>query len=219
MIYFIYPIDKTTEFLLQIPNRILEKSGRESGNIITIFPNDDSYNSCLDEIANLPDSSIVIFMGHGQDNILWGAESEIYKKKPLIVRNQVKIFSNKHLFCLSCNSNEFLRSTFNFSKIISSIGFGSLPTEITEVNNNRRLKELGINIEVIFNYKEILVELVTESFCDMLDKGLTFNDLSNNFSLRLNKKISEVILKDKKSVDMKILSDLLFQMKTEMIFI
>lgn len=219
MIYFIYPSDETTKFLLEIPNKISARFGHQSVQNITVLPNDESYSNCLDEIAKIPSNSVVIFMGHGQEDKLWGAESDGFVKKPFILKNQAKVFSNKHLLCLSCNSNDYIKGTFSFSKIISSIGFGSLPTDMTEVENSKKLKELGINDNVINKYKEILVELVSESLCDMLEKTLTFAELSNILTLRLNKKISEVVLKDKHNADMKILSDLLFQMRTEMVFI
>lgn len=219
MLYFIYPADDTTKFLLEIPKIITKRFGKECLNIIIISPTEDSYSSCLQEITKIPEKSIIIFMGHGQDDKLWGAESEDFEKKPLILKNQTKIFANKHLLCLSCNSNEFLKGTFSYSKIISSIGFGSLPTSITEVENSKRLKEMGVNEEVISKYTKILIDLISVSLCNMLEKDQSFAELSLSILLRLNKKISEVVLEDKKSSNNRILSDLLFYMKTEMVFI
>ena len=88
-----------------------------------------------------------------------------------------------------------------------------------EVENNNKLKQQGINEAIITNYKNILVELVAASFCDMIERRLTFYELSNYFLLRLNKKISQVILDDIKNIDNRILANLLSQMKAEMVFI
>lgn len=218
MIYIVYPYDSTTKFLLEIPNILQQKHGNVF-TVINIEASDSSYAKGLELISKIPDDSLVLFMGHGQSDFLYGADSHEFEKKKFIGKSEIKIFSNKFLFSLSCNSNDFLHSTFSFSNIIGSIGFGSLPTEMIEVENNNKLKQQGINEAIITNYKNILVELVAASFCDMIERRLTFYELSNYFLLRLNKKISQVILDDIKNIDNRILANLLSQMKAEMVFI
>lgn len=219
MIYIIYPSDDTTKFLLEIPKRIKNERGQESLNLIEVLPNEDSYSKKLLEIEAIPDNSVILFMGHGQEDKLWGAENEAFIKRPFITKVQSKVFSDKFVFLLSCNSNDFLKGTFRFSKIISSIGFGSLPTDMAEVKNSKRLKELGVNENIIEKYKVVLIELVSTVFSEMIEGNQNFSQLSTNFILRLNKKISEVILDDPTSKDNRILADLLFQMKSEMVYI
>jgi len=219
VIYLIYPIDPTTEFLLDIPKRIAFKHGAKSVHLIEVHPSDKSYEKALIEIQDIPSNSMVLFMGHGQADKLWGAESETYPKKTFISKAQSKIFSEKNLFLLSCNSNEFLKGTFSFSKVIASIGFGSLPTEMAEVEGSKKLIQQGVNEVIIKKYKDIIVELVSRSFIEMIEMDESFPQLSRNFMLRLNRKISQVILDDTKSVENRILADLLFQMKSEMVFI
>jgi hypothetical protein len=218
-VYFVYPQDETTTFLLEIPNRISDGVGKAKIKFINVIADDASYSSCLEEITSLPDESIVVFMGHGQADRLWGAESDSYEKKPLISKSQSKVFSGKYLFCLSCYSNEFLRGTFSFSRVINSVGFGGLPTEMTEVKNSKKLTEMGVNESVIKKYKGILVDLVTDSFLLSFQRKLNFGELSIMFMLLLNKRISTLILENKKNSDNRILSDLLFQMKMEIIYI
>ncbi len=219
MIYLIYPSDETTEFLLEIPKRIAEKHGDKSIQVIKMLPSEESYKEVFHSIETMPSGSVVIFMGHGQDDKLCGAENESFIKQSFVSKSQAKVFSEKFIFLLSCNSNDFIKGTFSFSKAISSIGFGSLPTEMSEVENSKRLKEQGVNEETINKYKNSMIELVSDSFCDMIESNLSFSQLGNSFLLRLNKKISQVILEDTKSKDNRILADLLFQMKSEMVFI
>lgn len=219
MFYFIYPIDETTDFLQVIPEKIIESLGEEYVNVKRIFPNEDSYSEGVNFIENLPEKSVVIFMGHGQADILWGAENNTFDKKPFLKKTDSKVFANKYIFLLSCNSNEFLKGTFGFSKILNSIGFGSLPTEMSEIDNNKKLKSQGVNQSVIDSYKEVMIELISLSLCDMKNKNLSFPQLSNIFLLRLNKKISEVILQDVNNPENRILSNLLFLMKAEFIYI
>ncbi len=219
MIHVIYPSDSTTEFLLQIHTEIINKTGVEHINLIRIEASAEAYLEGIALIEKISEDSIILFMGHGQNDLLFGGESIGFPRKPLIKKSDIRIFEKKYVFSLSCYSNELFRSTFNFSNIINSIGFGSLPTEMTEVDNNKRLKEQGINDRIIKRYKEILVELVSLSFIRLITKGITFFDMSNYFSLLLNKKISEIILIDKTNRDARILADLLFQMRSEMVFI
>jgi len=219
VIYLIYPSDETTEFLLEIPKRIAEKHGEKSIQVIQMLPSEESYKEVFQSIEAIPSGSVVIFMGHGQEEKLWGAENESFVKQSFVSKSQAKVFSEKFIFLLSCNSNDFIKGTFSFSKAISSIGFGSLPTEMAEVEKSKRLKEQGVNEETINKYKNSMIELVSDSFCDMIESKLSFSQLGNSFLLRLNKKMSQVILEDTKSKDNRILADLLFQMKSEMVFI
>lgn len=204
---------------MEIPERIEQKYGADIFELITVQTGEDSYSKAFSQIEALPQASVILFLGHGTGEKLYGAESNSFPKKSLINKSQAKVFSEKFIFLLSCNSNDFIKGTFSFSKAISSIGFGSLPTEMAEVENSKRLKEQGVNKETINKYKNSMIELVSDSFCDMIESKLSFSQLGNSFLLRLNKKISQVILEDTTSKDNRILADLLFQMKSEMIFI
>lgn len=218
-IYIIFPQDRTTAFLRSIITHLNKTHAPNSFNLIEVHPSDESYAKSFELMCQIPNDSIVLFMGHGQPEILYGAESDSFKKKPLVKKVDMKVFRGKYLFSLSCNSTELLRATFSQAGFINSIGFGSLPTEMTEVENNKKLKEQGITESVIKRYKDILIELVSLSLSDLILKKHTFSELSNYFTLRLNKKISEVILEDKTSKENRLLSNLLFQMRSEMIFI
>jgi hypothetical protein len=215
----IYPKDYSTEFLLRIYSNLLEKFEPELVKILYIEANDNSYSEGVKHIESIDENSLLLFMGHGQDDLLYGAEEGSFKKKPFVKRTEFKVFKGKYLFSLSCYSNELLRTSLGNSGIINSIGFGSLPTEMTEVDNNKRLKEKGITKDIIQRYKDILVELVTLSYSELLEKKLTFSQLSEYYLLLLNRKISEVILDDKTCLESKILADLLFQMKAEMVYL
>lgn len=219
IVHVIYPKDSSTEFLLEIPKAIIGAVGTEKINLIMIEASIDSYNQGKDSIQSIEEKDIVLFMGHGQYDMLFGAESPTFPKEPFIKKTEIRLFENKYLFSLSCYSNELLRTTFSYSKILSSVGFGSLPTEMIEVESNKRLKDQGVNIRIIESYKQILVELVSKSFIYLISSECDFLKMTNYFLLLLNKKISEVILNDKKDKDFRILADLLFQMRSELIFI
>jgi hypothetical protein len=219
VITIIYPKDNSTKFLLKIYSELLGKFGPDVIKILYVEATDASYAEGIQLIENASANSFMLFMGHGQDDLLYGAEDNAFKKKPFIKRTEFKVFKGKYLFSLSCYSNELLRTSLGNSGIINSIGFGSLPTEMTEVENNKRLKEKGVTESIIQRYKDILVELVTLSCSELVEKGLTFSQLSEYFLLLLNRKISDVILAHKTCPESKILADLLFQMKFEMVYL
>ena len=217
--YFIYPSDESTEFLLEIPKIVAEKYGSKSNITINIKASDDSYSNCFEKVKMIPPNSTIIFMGHGQANQLWGAESETFIKKPFVKQNESKIFGGSNLFLLSCDSNEFLKGSYSYSKVINSIGFGSLPTVIEEFKQKRKLRELEVNENVVRRFRLILIDLISVSFCEMIKKDMTFYELFNYLVLRLNKKISRVILDDKRNNENRVLADLLYYIKSEMVYI
>ena len=101
MIYIVYPYDSTTKFLLEIPNILQQKHGNVF-TVINIEASDSSYAKGLELISKIPDDSLVLFMGHGQSDFLYGADSHEFEKKKFIGKSEIKIFSNKFLFSLSC---------------------------------------------------------------------------------------------------------------------
>lgn len=218
MLYIIYPRDPSTDFLLTIYRNLVEKFGQEIVKIHYVEANVESYQEIKIIIQNIPVGSHLLFMGHGQDDCLYGAEDAIFEKKPLIKRSELSVFKGKYLFLLSCFSFELLRTSLGHSGIINSIGFGSLPTEKIEVDSSKKLTSQGVNENVIHRFKSILIEIVSSSFIYFLQYNVQFSELSSYFLLLLNKKISEVILDDIESNDNRILSNLLFQMKKEMVY-
>ncbi len=219
MISIIYPIDTSTKFLLQIFDSLLNKFGPELIHIHYIEPSEKSYDEGISFIESVNENSLLVFLGHGQNDLLFGAEAEGFEKRPFIKRNDFRIFKDKYLFSLSCYSNELLKSSLGNSGIINSIGFGILPTDMSEVENNKRLKELGITKATIQQFKDVLIELVTNAFSTMIINGLNFSQLSELLLLLLNRKISEVILSNKANPENRILADLLFHMKSEMSYL
>ena len=210
MIHIIFPIDPTTDFLSKITTEI-EKY--VSINLIEVHPSIDSYKTALLEIRKIPDGATVLFMGHGQDRILYGGGNIEFEKRVLIRRTELEIFRNKNLFALACSSSDLLKSTLSQSGIRNSIGFKDLPTEMDEVINNRRLMEAGINQEIINDYKNALVEVVSGAFLhNIKHEVVDFHGLYDYLRLLINRKINEAVLSHNKRQ----LADLLFKMKSEM---
>lgn len=213
MINIIISVDPSTKFLYQIIDEI--SSNSIEYNLIEVLPNDDSYNDCKEKISKFPKGSIVIFLGHGQSDRLYGGEKlENYPKKPLIKSNEMGIFKHQHLFLLACDSAKLIKSSFRISKAKKSIGFGSLPTEMDEITNNKKLASEGISKETIDLFKKLIIQTISTSLVKYFtNDNFDFIHLKEYLNLQLNYRINEAILKDRNSN----LGDLLYQMRNEMV--
>src|SRR5690554_2680552 len=143
MITVIISVDPSTKFLYDIVKSL--KSNSIEFELIEVQPNNASYKNCLDKITELPENSTILFLGHGQDNQIYGGELlDSFPKQPLVKRNEMGIFKNQNLFLLACDSASLIKSSFRIAKTNKAIGFGPLPTEIEEVESDKKLANEGI---------------------------------------------------------------------------
>jgi hypothetical protein len=211
MIYIIISIDPSTTFLNEIIDRLTSK--KIDVTRIEIHASKDPYVKELETIKNIPDYSTIIFLGHGQSEILWGGESSVIKKRELVDSREMKIFNNKNLFLLACDSAKLLRGSLLNFKLLKSIGFGGLPTEMYEIESSKKLLERGVTEEVLDEFKNAIIETVSDAFIYHLNsKSNDFYNLKNYLSLLINKRINKAVLEE----DSRKLADLLFEMKNEM---
>ena len=211
MITIIISIDPTTAFLFEIIENI--RANDIEVNLIEIHPSDQSYNDCLEKIKELDCGSIILFLGHGQSDRLYGGESEAFDKKPIVKLNEMNIFQNKYLILLACDSAELLKSSFRQAKMIKSIGFGALPTEIEELDNNKKFANVGITKATIDLFRSVIVSTVSDAIVHSLKYKLDFIQTKDYLTFLLNKKINSVILEDNNEN----LGDLIYQMKYELV--
>ena len=212
MINIIISIDPSTKFLFEIINNF--KSQNINLNVIEIEPSTDSYEKAKSTISAIPKSSIVIFLGHGQSNQLYGGESTTFEKKVIISSKEMKIFEGQNLFILACDSADLLKSSFRVSKTLKSIGFGGLPTEIKEIENDRKLSAEGITQEIINQFKIAITETVSEAFIYITKQDSNdFIILKDYLYLLINKRINKAILEE----DNRLLADLLYKMRNEIV--
>lgn len=208
MINVIFSIDPTTAFLSSISAN-LKNAGIEL-NIIEIQPCNDSYTEAINLVQKLPKNSIILFLGHGQDNQLFGGESEAFKKDTFIKDTDMNIFSEQLLFLLACDSSELLKRSFRLSKIKKSIGFSALPTEMEEIEKDRKLS-LYIKENTVIKFRSAIVNVISQAFIEFYKVGTPdFIWLKDYLILLINKKINQAVLEEKDNG----LADLLFNMKT-----
>ncbi|WP_272148615.1 hypothetical protein [Tenacibaculum aiptasiae] len=213
MIVIIISVDPSTRFLFDIVESL--KSNSIEFELIEVHPKEESYKACLDIIVELPKNTTILFLGHGQDDQIYGGELlDDFPKQPLIKRNEMGIFKNQNLFLLACDSASLIKSSFRIAKTNKAIGFGPLPTEIEEVENDKKLVNEGITLDTIELFKQAINETVILSLLEYFkDEAKDFIYLKDYLNLHLNKRINKAILDE----DNRNLADLLFNMKNDMV--
>jgi hypothetical protein len=212
MTTIIFPVDKSTDFLNQIVENL--NNSVVEFDLIKIFPTNESYDSAVKKIIEIKDDELIIFLGHGSPEMLYGGESDEFDKKAFVKLKTMYLFKNKNLFLLACDSTSLLKSSFKIAEIKKSIGFGPLPTDMSELNSNK-FKSLGANEETIRLFKDKIVNLISNSLIYYLNnssKTKNMIDLKEYLILLINKDISETILIKKNRP----LADLLFYMRTDL---
>jgi len=207
----IFPKDPSILFLKTIIKKLEEKEIKFD--LIEVFPNQASYDSTIDKLKATNDNDLIIFLGHGSPDRIYGGESDDFNKKALVKISEMNIFKDKNLFLLACDSTSLLKSSFNIAKIKKSIGFGPLPTELTELNSTK-FKSLGATEETIEEFKTKITKIISNSLIYFLINydDLSLLDLKDNITLLINKEINNSILSEKNRP----LADLLFYMKTDL---
>lgn len=209
MINFIISIDESTTFLFNIIEIV--KSKGIDVKVFEIYPNEDSYKKQFDEVSLIDKNSTIVFLGHGQNDRLYGGEeAKVFEKKTFIALRQMNIFQQQSLFLLACDSAELIKSSFKMSKTIKSIGFGGLPTSKKEIENDRKFANEGISVETIEEFKSEMVNMVALSLTQFYTD---FNFLKDYLILLLDKRINNAILTKNNNH----LAELLFKMRNEIV--
>ena len=212
MIYFIYGIDPTTNFLQNIIDTLEINNIRVD--VIRCNSNQDSYNETIDRIKLIPDGATVIFLGHGKSDQLYGGQDSNLERRSLINIKGMSILRGKKLLAIACDSANLIKSSMKLSGLVKAIGFKELPTEMNEVVDNKRLVDQGISIEDINDYKNIIVTTIAKSLvCYSRDGGNNFYLLYDYIELLINKEINTSVIKKRNAR----LAKLLYQMKADMV--
>lgn len=209
MIKIIISKDVSTKFLQEIIINL--KVNGVQFKLYEIEPNEKSYSKRFEEISNFDRNSIIVFLGHGQSNQLYGGEAlDSYPKQPFIKLNQMKIFEEQYLFLLACDSADLIKKSFKQSNYKKSIGFGELPTSLEEIEVDKKLSSVGISEQTIEDFKNEIVYTVSKALT------LYYNDfdkLSDYLILLLDQRINDAVL----NKGNRNLADLLFMMRYEMV--
>lgn len=202
----IHPLDSTTMFLDPIRNVFADNS-------ILVQPNIESHNFVLEQLVNLSERSLIIFLGHGSSQLLKGASFSNYDQEHFIDNKQAQhLFSNHDVFLLSCNSSDFLNA---FSSYSSSIGFGNILSSMEEVEIEQKFRDININFEDIEIFKSAFVNAVYFALTILNEGKINFSKLSVFIRYYINDEINKILL-NKEIMNRTEISKLLFEFRDEM---
>lgn len=218
----IYPDDSSTRFLDRI-QYYLKQHMLEVFHCYKVKPNQESHDRCIARLHYRTEEELVIFLGHGRSDSLYGAnnyqraldssydfEGE-YENDSFINRDNISVFSGKKIFCLSCNSAEKLGRLAYQNGAKAFIGFGDIPTDdisIPEIGRRLRFLTARFKGEVSWIVKSSLVYSIKNNY--------DFFQLISLVRLLTNKRINEIIITHKNLRERRLLADYLYNFKNEM---
>lgn len=228
-ILIVHPKDRTTSFLDKIKNHLI-KAFPDQIHHFNIYPNDKSHDSCLKRIAIHPENGIIIFLGHGRTDKLYGSKGDLfgnidfvspeaidenrdayYYNDNFINEKNVGIFSGKKVFCLACNSNDKIAQFALDKGAKSFLGFGDIPTSIGEFEE----KEEAVTDDIVIKMKTELNYIIKTSLVLSIAKGHTFEGLLNLIQFIATQRLTDVLVTQKQFKERLLLADYLYFLKRD----
>lgn len=219
----IYPQDNSTRFLNRIQNH-LKQNLTETFRCYKVKPNQESHDDCIERVRRVTSEELVLFLGHGRSDRLYGANSNSsffvspyfegitdYENDNFISRDNIDIFTGKKVFCLSCNSADGLGKLAVQSGARVFIGFGDIPTD------NEILPEIRTRLPLLIaRFKGEINWIVKTSLMYSLKKNHNFFQLADMVRLLANSRTNEIILRHQGLRQRRLLADYLYGFKQGM---
>ena len=216
----LFPEDPTTSFLEEIFKFLIDEVPQSKFDLIRIAPLSEAHNQALKETLK-PTYKTVAFIGHGTNNMLFGARSKGYENKAFITAKEFSVFKGKKLVLISCDSGSLLKKNRQ-SGFLDCIGFGDLPTDWSDIQSAREVEAnsyKGFTQENMELFKGNLVEVFKYSFADFLKNDLSIKELYTLIELRINKRLAKYYLENRGAMPLTPLNDCLLRMKSETIYL
>lgn len=201
--YLIFPNDPTTEFLQEVID--FTKEYYPQVRVVNCSASNESYAETLDILEAIPEGGTIFFIGHGSPNTLYGGASNGIEKKSLITLKNVNLFKHSQLILMACNSSDFIKSSRPMRHFSDGLGFGLLPSEIIELQKNRKIRELKLSEEELNKFKVILISLFKNIIAKVANGEKCMERLAFFVSTYLSKSINELIADENASKIAKLL--------------
>jgi len=213
----IHPRDESTSFLDSIWNKgILDYA--DDCQIMDVGYSLEEHTAVFEILRNLPEGSNVVYLGHGNSFSLKGACGIGFNMEVFFSKQNVQLFENINLLCLSCKSADFLRPF----KYLSYVAFGDLPTHMVEISGLREQEYnayKGVDEKVISEFRDVIVSIMSNSIYEWMTIGLDSRGLYHRIKIRLMREIGMVLsITTAKSTEKEALLELLVDMHKELEF-
>lgn len=219
----IYPDDHSTRFLDRVQNH-LKRNLPDIFHCYKVKPNQVSHDQCFERLQGVPEEKLIIFLGHGRSDCLFGANSNCdlfvspyfegvddYENDNFINSDNINVLSGKKVFCLSCNSNEKLGKLACQNGTRAFIGFGDIPTD------NEVLPEIKTRLPLLIaRFKGEISWIVKTSLLYSIQNNHNFSQLIDSLRLFTNIRINHVVLNHPGLRQRRLLADYLYNFKHEM---
>jgi hypothetical protein len=230
-VLIIHPKDKTTSFLDRIKGFLVRGEFQDLITHFNVQLNMKSHSDCLKSLLNTPDEGLIIFLGHGTENKLYGAKGyggnqhsnvllsaenseSCFDNENFIDSSNISVFKNKKIFCLSCNSNDNIGKEAERKGVSAFLGFGALPTSIEELQKDYPGIVFGISKStIILEFKTELNYIIKKSITYSIDNNFNFEQLVDIIKFITNQRINYFLINRKKLKERKIIVDLLYGLK------
>lgn len=208
----IFPEDESTDFLLPIYGQLESMSGFVGYRFNTL--DSQKRNSLYEELNQLEGNALMVFLGHGASNKLYGSVEGNGDKQVLFDKENTRHLKNLDFLCIACRSSEFAHNHFQ-----NYIGFGDITSDFSEVIAERNISDPNFidwaSENDIINFRNLFVEAVTKAIS--LSSCTNLYSLYKMIKLCFNKQITE-LLKNKCLNNYRQIADMLFEVLDDMTF-
>ena len=166
MIRIICPRDPTI--------RSVERQGRrlyrwlhDVSRIYVVMPNDGSKHKCHQLIRAWDDSDLIVFMGHGRSDALYGSRGksfdvtggeealdksseDYYNDEHFIDATSYKLLKGKNIVCFSCESYLLAKKLVE-AGANAVVGFGKMPTSKQELEQDAHIETVSDKMVAYIN--------------------------------------------------------------------
>jgi len=228
----IRPHDKSTNFLDRIKNH-LDSSITVKLHYFNIKPNNGSHDECLSAIQDFSVDGLILFMGHGKSNSLYGAKGDYYGsienefvklespekyfyKEIFINEQNIDVFDGKKIISLSCNSNGQIgrKAVENGAKVF--LGFGDLPTSVRELKDRGEENSPGKSLSKIERaFKSEINYIMKNSLNISILNNHSFTQLVDVINFISNQRISYYLVNQKTLRERKLVANYIYDFKKE----
>lgn len=193
MILLIYPQDPTIRRIERHSKRIVRSLPSVAERIV-IEPKDSSKIQAHLAIKASNDEDLIVFMGHGRSDALFGARGDKYKEaeyvdyrvideNPELYYNDenfidgtsYRLLAGKKIVSFSCVSNELGKRLVN-AGTKAALGFGKLPTTVAEFEDEWHYK--NVNPHVVAAMSGILDVSFGRALLRTVKQGGNMTDLA-----------------------------------------
>lgn len=228
----IHPYDNSTKFLERIKNHLVGLFPQHT-HYFSVKPNDDSHQLCLNTIESFNENGLILFMGHGKSNCLFGAKGDSYgtfvsegaqEENPeqyfyndnFIHQENVDVFKSNKIISLSCNSNGKIGKFAIEAGAKTFLGFGDLPTSIHEFKEKGEESKVGVSLARVEQiYKSEINYIIKRSIEISISNGFTFEEFYDLIKFITNQRLTHYLINQKELGERKLIANYLYTFKNE----